>query len=138
MRGGLSTGARYSYTRRVDSLPGSIARSRSNEVGIDAGRAFRIPESWGLGLRNDIRTRFGIQESHLTTFVIDANGGTRSRLQDNGRESFNLTADTNLSEDLVFTFQGSHIITFDNNLNRRFAQTVLSTALQIQFFGAGK
>ena len=138
VRGGLSTGARYSYTRRVDSLPGSIARSRSNEVGIDAGRAFRIPESWGLGLRNDIRTRFGIQESHLTTFVIDANGGTRSRLQDNGRESFNLTADTNLSEDLVFTFQGSHIITFDNNLNRRFAQTVLSTALQIQFFGAGK
>ena len=138
VRGGLSTGARYSYTRRVDSLPGSIARSRSNELGIDAGRAFRIPESWGLGLRNDIRTRFGVQQSHLTTFVVDATGGARSRLQDNGRESFNLTADTNLSDNLVFTFQGSHIITFDNNLNRRFAQTVFSTVLQIQFFGAGK
>lgn len=136
--GGLSTGARYSYTRRVDSLPGSIARSRVNELGVDAGRAFRIPESWGLGLRNDIRTRLGVQQSHLTTFVLDAAGGNRSRLQDNGRESFNLTADTNLSENLVFTFQGSHIITFDNNLNRRFAQTVFSTVLQIQFFGAGK
>ena len=136
--GGLSTSARYSFTRRVDSLPGSIARSRVNELGLDAGRAFRIPESWGLGLRNAVRTRFGVQQSHLTTFVIDATGATRSRLQDNGRQSFNLTADTNLSESLVFTFQGSHIITFDNNLNRRFAQTVLSTVLQIQFFGAGK
>ncbi|HTI63654.1 MAG TPA: cell surface protein SprA [Gemmatimonadaceae bacterium] len=138
VRGGLSTGARYSYTRRVDSLPGSIAQSRVNELGIDAGRAFRIPESWGLGLRNDVRARLGVQESHLTTFVVDGTDGGRSRLQDNGRESFNLTADTNLSENLVFTFQGSHIITFDNNLNRRFAQTVFSTGLQIQFFGAGK
>ena len=138
VRGGLSTGARYSYTRRVDSLPGSIARSRGNELGVDAGRAFRIPESWGLGLRSDVRTRFGIQQSHLRTFVFDATSGARSRLQDNGRQSFNLTADTNLSENLVFTFQGSHIVTFDNNLNRRFAQTVFSTVLQIQFFGAGK
>jgi hypothetical protein len=138
VRGGLSTGARYSYTRRVDSLPGSIARSRVDELGVDAGRAFRIPESWGLGLRNDVRTRLGVQRSHLTTFVVDATGGARSRLQDNGRESFNLTADTNLSENLVFTFQGSHVITFDDNLNRRFAQTVFSTVLQIQFFGAGK
>jgi hypothetical protein len=105
---------------------------------VDAGRAFRIPESWGLGLRNDVRTRLGIQQSHLTTFVFDAASGARSRLQDNGRQSFNLTADTNLSETLVFTFQGSHIVTFDNNLNRRFAQTVFSTVLQIQLFGEGK
>jgi hypothetical protein len=29
-------------------------------------------------------------------------------------------------------------VTFDNNLNRRFAQTVLSTVLQFQFFGTAK
>ena len=60
------------------------------------------------------------------------------RLADNGRQSFNLAADTNLQDGLVFTLQASHIVTFDNNLNRRFAQTVLSTVLQFQFFGTAK
>jgi hypothetical protein len=134
VRGGLSTGARYSLRRQIDSLPGSVARSNGNELSVDAGRAFRVPQSWGLGLRNDIRTRIGVQESHNTTYVLDANGAVQSRLQDNGRQSFNLTADTNLQDNLVFTFQGSHVVVFDNNLNRRFAQTLFSTVLQVQFF----
>ena len=36
---------------RFDSLPGSLARTRGNELTIDAGRSFHIPESLGLGLR---------------------------------------------------------------------------------------
>jgi hypothetical protein len=138
VRGGLSTGARYSLRRQIDSLPGSVARSNGNELSVDAGRAFRVPQSWGLGLRNDIRTRIGVQESHNTTYVLDANGVVQSRLQDNGRQSFNLTADTNLQDNLVFTFQGSHVVVFDNNLNRRFAQTLFSTVLQVQFFATPK
>jgi hypothetical protein len=134
----LSTGARYSLTRRIDSLPGSLARTRGDEWAIDAGRAFHIPESLGLGLRSDLRTRFGFQSTRNTTFVLDSAGVFQSRLQDNGRQAFNLAADTNLNDGLVFTLQASHIITFDNNLNRRFAQTVLSTVLQFQFFGAAK
>ena len=138
VRGGLSTGARYSLRRQIDSLPGSVARSNGNELSVDAGRAFRVPQSWGLGLRNDIRTRVGVQESHNTTYVLDASGAVQSRLQDNGRQSFNLTADTNLQDNLVFTFQGSHVVVFDNNLNRRFAQTLFSTVLQVQFFATPK
>jgi hypothetical protein len=138
LRGGLSTGARYSLTRRIDSLPGSVARSNGNELSIDAGRAFRIPEGWGLGIRNDIRTRAGIQQTHNTTHVLDANGVEQSRLQDNGRQSYNLTADTNLQDNMVFTLQGSHVILFDNNLNRRFAQTLFSIVLQIQFYATPK
>jgi hypothetical protein len=38
----------------------------------------------------------------------------------------------------VFTLNGSHIVTFDDNLNRRFAYTVFSTVFQVQFFGAAK
>jgi hypothetical protein len=138
VRGGLSTGARYSFRRQVDSLPGSIARSNGNELSLDAGRAFRIPQSWGLGLRNDIRTRVGLQESHNTTYVLDENGVVQSRLQDNGRQSFNLTADTNVQDNMVFTVQGSHVVVFDNNLNRRFAQTLFSMVLQVQFFATPK
>ncbi len=56
-RGSLSTGARYTLTRRVDSLPGSVAHTHGDEVSFDAGRAFHVPESWGLGFRSDLRTR---------------------------------------------------------------------------------
>jgi hypothetical protein len=133
--GGLSTGAHYSLTRRVDSLPGSVAQSRGHEFSADAGRAFRIPQSWGLGLKSDIRTRAGYQETHNTTNVLSETGALQSRLQDNGRRSFNLTADTNLNESMTFTFQGSRVITFDNNLNRRFDQIVFSTVLQLAVFG---
>ncbi|HEY4217100.1 MAG TPA: cell surface protein SprA [Gemmatimonadaceae bacterium] len=133
--GNFSTGARYSISRRVDSLPGSLARSRGDEMSADVGRSFKVPASWGLGVRNEIRARAGFQQSRNTTNVLDATGSFESRLQDNGRQSFNLTADTNLNENLTFTLQGSHIVTFDNNLNRKFSQTVFSTVLALRVLG---
>jgi cell surface protein SprA len=136
--GGFSTGARYSLRRSIDSLPGSVAKSRGDEFSADAGRAFRVPASWGLGLRNDVRTRAGVQLTHNLTNILNADDAFASRLQDNGRQSYNLTADTNLNENMTFTFQGSHVVTFDKNLNRRFAQTVFSTVLQLQIFGGPK
>jgi hypothetical protein len=137
-RGKFSTATRVSLTRRVDSLPGSVAKTRGNEMSIDAGRAFHIPESWGLGLRNDIRARVGVQQSHNTTFVIDPSGSVRSRLQDNGRQSFNLTADSNVNATANLTLQGSYVVTFDNNVNHKFAQTIFSVVLQLQVFGNAK
>jgi hypothetical protein len=122
----------------VDSLPGSVARSAIDELGFDFGRSFHVPESLGLGLRSDVRTRAGLSHNRLTTYVVDPLSGLRSRLADNGKSQFNLTADSNVSDNLVLTFQGSHIVTFDNNLNRRFQQTLFSTILQFQFYGVGK
>jgi hypothetical protein len=49
-----------------------------------------------------------------------------------------LNADADLSETLVFTLQGSRVVTYDNNFNRRNNQFVLSTVLQVQFFGDAK
>ena len=80
----------------------------------------------------------GFTRNRLTTYVIDPLTGLRSRLADNGKSQFNLTADSNVSDNLVLTLQGSHIVTFDNNLNRRFQQTLFSTILQFQFYGVGK
>ena len=137
-RGKLSTAARMSLTRRVDSLPGSVAKTRGNEMSVDAGRAFHIPESWGLGIRNDIRARVGVQQSHNTTYVIDPTGSVQSRLQDNGRQSFNLTADSNVNATANLTLQGSYVVTFDNNLNHRFAQTIFSVVFQLQVYGNAK
>ena len=137
-RGSFSTSARYQITRRIDSLPASVARSNGNDISVDAGRAFHIPASWQLPIRDDLRTRFGFQFAHNTTTILDSTGTVRARLQDNGRKTFTFTADANISETVVFTFNGSHMLTFDNNLNRRFATTLFSTVFQIQFFGNGK
>ncbi len=137
-RAGLSLGSRFAHTNRVDSLPGSVARSGIDELGFDFGRSFHVPEGLGLGLRSDVRTRAGLTRNRLTTYITDPLTGLRSRLADNGKTQFNLTADSNVSDNLVLTLQGSHIVTFDNNLNRRFQQTLFSTILQFQFFGVGK
>lgn len=131
--GGLSTAGGYTLTQRVDSLPGSYARGRSEDVNVDVGRSFRIPDSWGLGLRNAVRARFGLQQSRTLSYVYADDGSARSRLVDLGRSAINLNADTDLSQTMQFTFQVSRIITYDNNLNRRLNQFVLSTILQIQF-----
>ena len=136
-RGRLSTAARFSLTRRIDSLPGSVARTRGDEMSVDAGRSFHVPESWGLGLKNDVRTRVSVQQTHNTTFVFDQTGA-QSRLQDNGRQSFNLTADSNVNATANLTLQGSYVVTFDNNLNHRVAPTVFSVVLQLQVFGNAK
>jgi hypothetical protein len=137
-RGSFSTAARYQITRRIDSLPESVARSSGRDISVDAGRTFHIPSSWQLGIHDDLRTRFGYQLSHNTTTVFDSSGAVRARLQDNGRQTLTLTAESTIAEGLVLSFNGSHILSFDNNLNRRFEYTVFSTVFQVQLFGAGK
>jgi hypothetical protein len=127
---GFSTNARYSMRRQLDSLPGSIARSRGDELSVELGRAFKVPESLGLDLKSAIRTRLGYQQSRNTTLVLDQAGAFSSRLADNGRRAVNLTADASMFDDATFTFQGSYVLSYDNNLNRRFAQTVFSVVMR--------
>jgi hypothetical protein len=136
--GGMTTSAKYSVRRSLDSLPGSVARAYGTDVGFDAARTFRVPASWQLGIRDDLRTRFGFQQSHNTTSILDSVGVVRARLQDNGRKAFTFTADANVNEFVVLAANGSHIITFDNTLNRRIAYTVFSLSAQMQFYGAGR
>ncbi|HYD52183.1 MAG TPA: hypothetical protein VEA99_06135, partial [Gemmatimonadaceae bacterium] len=133
--GGLSTAAGLTRTTRTDSLPGSIARGASSELSVDAGRAFRVPASWGVGLRNDLRTRLSWQESRSRTTVDDLRRGTEGRLADNGRRAISLNADTDVTETLLFSLQGSRILTTDRNLDRRLSQLVLSAVMQVQFYG---
>jgi hypothetical protein len=66
---------------------------------------------------------------------VDSTGSVRARLQDNGKRTFAFTADTRLAEELGLTFNASHILTYDNNLNRRFEYTVGSLVFQWQPFG---
>ena len=132
--GGLTTGFSVGSSYRVDSLPGSVTNSRSRDISADASRSFKLPADWQM--RSALRARLGFQQ---TTAVSDvSNGlaaGLRSRLADNGRQSITLNADTDIAENLTFSLQSARIVTFDNNVNRRLTQIVLSAVLQIAFFG---
>jgi hypothetical protein len=135
---GLTTSAGYTRTTRTDSLPGSIADGRVEDMSFDVGRAFRLPKNLGFTFDGDIRGRIGYQQTRNSTFISDfARTGT-ARLADNGRTAVSMNADADLSETLVFTLQGSRLVVYDNNFNRRQTQFVLSTVLQVQFFGDAK
>lgn len=132
--GGLSTSAGYSLTEREESRPGGFVEGQTMELNADIARAFRLPPSWGI--RSDVRTRIGFQRAETESWVLNRAAATqRSRLADNGRRAFSLNADTDLSETMSFSLVASRILTFDENQGRRFTQNVLTTVLQLQFFG---
>ena len=129
LRGSVTVGTTY----RLDSLPGTIADSKTREFVADLSRTFPLPAAWEL--RSPLRARFGWQQQAASTWLIsDLANGTRSRLADNGRRAITLNADTSVDENLTFSLQSAHIVTFDTNLNRRITQIVLSAVLQIAFY----
>ncbi|MEP7382549.1 MAG: cell surface protein SprA [Gemmatimonadota bacterium] len=131
--GQVAISAAYALTRRVDSLPGSLARRRSSDLAADIGKSFTLPEGWKV--KNPLRTRVSWQESLTESFVSNALAeGALSRLTDNGRRALNLNADTDVAENMTFSLQASRVVTFDRNLSRRFVQTVLTAVFQLQFF----
>jgi hypothetical protein len=123
----------YSQRRQVDSLPGSVTNGRSREGSAEVGRTFALPADWNA--RSGVRTRFGFQQTRTESYVQNLfAAGRQSRLTDNGRQAFTLNADADVAENATFSIQGSRIVTFDRNLNRRFTQTVVTAVLQMQFF----
>lgn len=131
--GNVALSASYALTRRVDSLPGSVARRRASDVAADIGKSFALPASWKV--KNPLRTRVSWQETLTQSFVANALAeGARSRLTDNGRRAFNFNADTDVADNMTFSLQGSRVVTFDRNFNRRFVQTVITAVFQLNFF----
>jgi cell surface protein SprA len=131
--GNLTTGFSIGPAFRVDSVPGSITDSRSQEFSVDASRSFQLPADWQM--KSALRVRLGFQQTTAQSDVSNGiAGGLESRLADNGRRAITLNADTNIAQNLTFSLQSAQIVTFDNTLNRRLTQIVLSAVLQFKFF----
>jgi hypothetical protein len=134
--GNIALTGTYAYAARVDSLPGSTTRGRTSDLFTDVSKSFPLPASWKLA--SPLRTRLSWQETLAENFVSNAAVvGARSRLTDNGRRAVNLNLDTDLSETMSFSFQGSRLATFDRNFNRRIVHTMFSVVFQMQFFAGG-
>jgi cell surface protein SprA len=131
--GGFTTSATYNVSRREDIRPGSQLDGSTHDMSAEIARSFKPRPQWNL--RSDIRTRLTIQDSRTRSVIYAAGATTASRLGDNGRSGFTFTADADVSQDAAFSLVASRIVTFDNNFNRRFTQTVFSAVLHLQFFG---
>jgi hypothetical protein len=130
---GLSTAAGFNASESEDRRPGgTINSSRQRDVTVDVGKSFKPPPTWNL--KSDIRTRVSFQRTAQEASVFSVSTAKRSPLANNGRHAFNLNADTDVAENLTFSLQGSRVLSFDNQNNRRFSQTVITAVMQLQFF----
>jgi hypothetical protein len=131
--GNIALSGTYSWARRVDSLPGSVTRGRTTDLATDVAKSFTVPRSWGLS--SPLRARMSYQETLAQNFVTNAAAAdARSRLTDNGRRAFNVNVDTDVSETMSLSLQGSRLVTFDRNLSRRISQTFITAVFTMQFF----
>jgi cell surface protein SprA len=141
--GNLTTNGSYGRTHLEDARPGSVTVSNTNRSSVDLARNFPLPKKWNTRT-GQMRARFSYQyEETVATVGGDATAvapppgsllNDLSVLTSNGRRAFNLNADSDLSEQMTFTFTGSHVITFDRTFNRRLSNTVLAVVLQLRFF----
>jgi Motility related/secretion protein len=129
----ISSTLGYSLSKRLDSKPGLNSNGDNSDFNVDVSKPWKLPASWNP--RGDLRTRLSYQKSQGQNFVenLQAIGG-ESRLSDNGRRAFSMSADTDVAENLSSSFVISRVESFDRNLNRRFTQTVLSAVMHLQFY----
>ncbi|MGQ0766502.1 MAG: T9SS outer membrane translocon Sov/SprA [Gemmatimonadota bacterium] len=131
--GGISISGSYALRRWTDSLPGSVSKASGSEVSADVSRSFPLPASWRT--EGPLRARVSFQETGAESFVSnEAVFGARSRLTDNGRRSLSLNLDTEVSETMTLSLQGSRVLAFDRNFNRRIVQNLITAVFQMQFF----
>jgi hypothetical protein len=129
----VSSTVGYSISRRLDAKPGLSSNGDNSDFSIDIAKPWGLPADWNA--RSDLRTRISYQKSQGQNFVVNPLALTgESRLTDNGRRAFSMSADTDVAENLSSSFVISRVESFDRNLNRRFTQTVLSAVMHLQFY----
>ncbi len=123
----------YSFSKQLDVKPGLSSNGDNSDFSVDVSKPWKLPADWNA--RSDLRTRVSYQKSQGQNFVFNPNVfGDESRLTDNGRHAFSMSADTDVAENLSSSFVISRVESFDHNLNRRFTQTVLSAVMHLQFY----
>ncbi|MFN2637687.1 MAG: cell surface protein SprA [Gemmatimonadaceae bacterium] len=129
----VSSTVGFSLSRRVDAKPGLSSNGDNSDFSIDVSKPWKLPADWQA--RSDLRTRISYQKSQGQNFVFNPLALTgESRLSDNGRRAFSMSADTDVAENLSSSFVISRVESFDRNLNRQFTQTVLSAVMHLQFY----
>jgi hypothetical protein len=129
----LASTVGYSFSKRLDAKPGLSSNGDNSDFSVDVSKPWALPTD--LGARSDLRTRISYQKSQGQNFVFNPLSVSReSRLTDNGRRAFSMSADTDVAENLSSSFVISRVESFDRNLNRRFTQTVLSAVMHLQFY----
>ena len=123
----------YSFSKQLDARPGLTSNGNNSDFSVDVSKPWKLPADWNA--RSDLRTRVSYQRSQGQNFVFNPNVfSEQSRLTDNGRRAFSMSADTDVAENLSSSFVISRVESFDRNLNRLFTQTVISAVMHLQFY----
>jgi hypothetical protein len=129
----VSSTVGFSLSKRLDQKPGLDSNGNNSDFSVDVAKPWKLPADWNA--RSDLRTRVSFQRSQGQNFVDNPLSQTgESRLSDNGRRAFSMSADTDVAENLSSSFVVSRVESFDRNLNRQFTQTVLSAVMHLQFY----
>ena len=142
--GGFTTSGGVATARRFDDVPGSRTAGRTRETTAEITKSFTPPARWNL--RSAIRTRAGWQATENET-SLRPRGGVGALFRDddpllrviqadNGRRAFSFSANSDVAEAMTLSLNGTHVQTFNNNLNQRLGQTVFSAVLQLTFGAA--
>ncbi len=129
--GGFTTAGSYNVTLNESLRPGSVIEGTTHEYGGELTKTFAPRRAWRLP--GDVQTRVGFQRTQNQSLVVSLADRTSSRISDAGRYTFNLGADTEVSQTVSFSLTGARTVTFDENFNRRFTQTVISAVMHLQF-----
>ncbi len=141
--GGITTNAAYGRTYREDTRPGSLTTGDTKRMSFDMGRTFTLPKRWKTrsGLRSQVsysseETRSVVGGSFGSTLDEGSatSTGINSVLTNNGRQTFNLNAVTDVSDLVTFSLTGSQVLSYDRTFNRRVANLVLNVTMQLRFF----
>lgn len=131
MTGGLLTNFRYEKLTTTGSHPGSLTQTQTQDLSADLSRSFPLPPSWGL--RSRLRAHMGWTQHTSSSYITVQNADHPSRLTDNGTTAFNLNADTDIASNLKFSLSGAHVVSYDNNFNRKLTQFVLTMTFTLQY-----
>ncbi|HET7585159.1 MAG TPA: cell surface protein SprA [Gemmatimonadaceae bacterium] len=129
--GGFSTAVGWNHLTRSELRSGGTTTGSQDDFTAEVGKVFRLPDN-AQWKGNTVRTRIGFQQSQTQSFFLS--GDTRRRVTDNGRWSVDGSADSDVTETTAFGLTLSHVVNFDENLDRRFTQTVLSAVLRVNFY----
>ncbi|HEX6536056.1 MAG TPA: cell surface protein SprA [Gemmatimonadaceae bacterium] len=129
--GGFSTSAGWNRTDRREIRSGGLTEGSQHDLTIDVGKAFPLPRRWTLK-SHELRTRVGYQSTHTQAFFVQ--DSTRKRVTDNGRWAITGNADSDVSDTMSLSLLLARVLTYDNALDRRFSQTVVSVVFHLQFF----
>jgi hypothetical protein len=121
-----------STNRTVDDRSGNLSRTDRSELSADLTFVFRPPHEI-LPLPSDVRAALRWAKSVSSGCILRAGDTTCVAIADSRRRQVNFTMDTDMPPNVSAGVSVSYIVTEDAQVNRKFAQWVVTASVTVAF-----